>query len=239
MDTDLHLNQHISQRFNKELESLRSKVFEMGGLVEQQVIDGTRAMVDNDAELGRTVVERDAQVNAMEVEIDEKCVEIIARRQPAASDLRLLVSIIKTITDLERIGDQAEKLGEFSIQLNAEGVNAGKYINLDNISRFALKVVHNALDSFARMDAEAALKAARKDKKVDKEYDSILRQLITYMMEDPREIRNAMRVLWAARALERIGDHGKNISEYVVYLVKGKDIRHLEIKPLKGMLDQL
>lgn len=239
MDTDLNLNQHISQRFNKELESLRAKVFEMGGLVEQQVIDGTRAMVDNDAELGHKVVERDALVNAMEVEIDEKCVEIIARRQPAASDLRLLVSIIKTITDLERIGDQAEKLGAFAVQLNDEGVNAGKYINLDNISKFALKVVHKALDSFARMDAQAALKAARKDIKVDKEYDSILRQLITYMMEDPREIRNAMRVLWAARALERIGDHGKNISEYVVYLVKGKDIRHLEVKPRKEMLDQL
>ncbi len=239
METDLHLNQHISQRFNQELESLRARVFEMGGLVEQQVIDGTRAMVDNDAELGQLVVDRDAQVNAMEVEIDEQCVEIIARRQPAASDLRLLVSIIKTITDLERIGDQAEKLGAFAVQLHDDGVNADKYINLDNISKFALKVVHKALDSFAHMDAAGALKAARKDKKVDKEYESILRQLITYMMEDPREIRNAMRVLWAARALERIGDHGKNISEYVVYLVKGKDIRHLDVKPSAKTLDQL
>lgn len=239
MDTDLHLNQHISQRFNEELESLRSKVLEMGGLVEQQVIDGTRALTENDATLGRQVVERDTLVNSMEVEIDELCVDIIARRQPTASDLRLLVSIIKTITDLERIGDQAEKLGEFATQLSEEGVNASKYINLDNISKFALKVVHKALDSFARMDAEGAVKAARKDAKVDKEYESILRQLMTYMMEDPREIRNAMRVLWAARALERIGDHGKNISEYVVYLVMGKDIRHLEAIPKPSSLDQL
>ncbi len=226
MDTDLKLDQHISRRFNEELESLRAKVLEMGGLVEQQVADGTRALVDNDSELGQTVVDRDSLVNAMEVEIDESCVEIIARRQPAASDLRLIVSIIKTITDLERIGDQAEKLGAFAIHLSDENVSADKYVNLDTICKAAIRVLRKSLDSFARMDADGALKAARKDKKVDREYDFILRQLMTYMMEDPREIKNVLRVLWAARALERIGDHAKNISEYVVYLVKGKDIRH-------------
>jgi phosphate transport system protein len=227
METDLHINQHISRRFNKELEQLRTKVLEMGGVVEQQVVDGTSALVDSDAELGARVVQRDKEVNALEVAMDESCVDIIARRQPAASDLRLIVSIIKTITDLERIGDQAEKLGAFVVQLSDEGVSADKYSNLENISEKALKVLRQALDSFARMDAEAALEAAKMDKKVDKEYDAILRQVMTHMMEDPREIANAMRVLWAARALERIGDHATNISEYVVYLVKGKDIRHL------------
>ncbi|MFT5260274.1 MAG: phosphate transport system protein [Saprospiraceae bacterium] len=227
METDLHINQHISRRFNKELEQLRTKVLEMGGVVEQQVVDGTSALVDSDAELGARVVQRDKEVNALEVAMDESCVDIIARRQPAASDLRLIVSIIKTITDLERIGDQAEKLGAFAVQLSDEGVSADKYSNLENISEKALKVLRQALDSFARMDAEAALEAAKMDKKVDKEYDAILRQVMTHMMEDPREIANAMRVLWAARALERIGDHATNISEYVVYLVKGKDIRHL------------
>lgn len=231
MDNDLHLDQHISQRFNEELESLRAKVLEMGGLVEKQVQQGTRALVESSTELGAEVVETDVQVNTMEVEIDEMCVELLARRQPAASDLRLIVSIIKTIADLERIGDQAEKLGEFAIHLSDEGVSAGKYINLENISELALKVLRQSLDAFARLDAELALKAAKKDKKVDKEYDFILRQLMTYMMGDPREIQNALRVLWAARALERVGDHAKNISEYVVYLVKGKDIRHMQTRP--------
>ena len=231
METDLKLDQHISQRFNEELETLRAKVLEMGGLVEQQVVDGTEALVSNDAELGQLVVDRDSQVNALEVEIDEACVEIIARRQPAASDLRLIVSIIKTITDLERIGDQAEKLGAYAIQLNDENVTADKYINLDNISSIAINVLRKSLDAFARGDVSVALKAARKDSKVDKEYDFVLRQLITYMMEDPREIKNVMRVLWAARALERVGDHAKNIGEYVVYLVKGKDIRHTQPIP--------
>ncbi len=231
MENDLHIDQHISQRFNEELEDLRSKVLEMGGLVEQQVMDGTDALVNGDAELGAKVVERDTQVNAMEVAMDESCVEIIARRQPTASDLRLIVSIIKTITDLERIGDQAEKLGAFAVQLSDKGVSADKYSNLENISSKALAVLRKALDAFARMDHEAALEAAKMDEKVDQEYEAILRQVMTYMMEDPREIKKAMRVLWAARALERIGDHAKNISEYVVYLVKGKDIRHLDSLP--------
>lgn len=239
MDSELNLDQHISRRFNEELEALRARVLDMGGLVEQQVIEGTQALVENDSQLGQQVVDRDSQVNALEVEIDETCVEIIARRQPTASDLRLIVSIIKTITDLERIGDQAEKLGAFAIHLNDENVSADRYINLDNISKLATRVLHKSLDAFARLDVDAALKAARKDKKVDREYDFILRQLMTYMMEDPREIKNVMRVLWAARALERVGDHAKNISEYVVYLVKGKDIRHTELVKKAGQLDDL
>lgn len=237
METDLNLDQHISQRFNEELESLRTKVLEMGGLVEQQVIDGTEALINNNAELGQVVVDRDTEVNALEVEIDEICVEILARRAPAASDLRLIVSIIKTITDLERIGDQAEKLGGLAVQFSDEGVNVERYINLDNISTLSVEVLRRALDGFARMDVETALKAAKRDRKVDKEYGFVLRQLMTYMMEDPREIKNAMRVLWAARAMERVGDHGKNISEYVVYLVKGKDIRH--IGPVKKIKEKI
>ena len=237
MDTDLNLDQHISHRFNEELETLRAKVLEMGGLVEQQVLDGTEALVTNNAELGQLVVDRDTQVNALEVEIDEKCVEILARRSPAASDLRLIVSIIKTITDLERIGDQAEKIGGFAVQFSDEGVNLERYINLDNISKLSINVLRGALDGFARMDVETALKAAKKDQKVDKEYVFVLRQMMTYMMEDPRQIKNAMRVLWAARAMERVGDHAKNISEYIVYLVMGKDVRHIgPVKKIRARL---
>ncbi len=228
---NLHLNQHISQRYNEELEGLRSKVLEMGGIVEKQVIDGTQALIESDADLGHRVVEADIKVNTLEVEMDEACVDILARRQPAASDLRLVFSIIKTITDLERIGDQAEKLGVFAMELSEQGVAAEHYVSLENISEKSLRVLSQALDAFARLDVKSALKAAKKDRKVDKEYDALTRQLITYMMEDPREIKSVLHVMWAARAFERIGDHAKNIAEYVVYLVKGKDIRHLEGLP--------
>ncbi len=227
--TDLNLGDHISHRFNEELEQVRNDVMTMGGLVEKQVADGLRALIGSDRALAEVVSTSDVKVNAMEVEIDERCTQIIAKRQPAASDLRLVVSIIKTITDLERIGDEAEKLGMYSLKLNDQKIRSRHFDQLQHLGDHVLIMLRSALDSFAHMDVEAALQTIASDYGVDSEFESVSRNLITYMMEDPREIADALRVTWCARALERIGDHSKNICEYVVYLVKGKDVRHISL----------
>lgn len=225
------LGHHISQQFNQELEAVRAKVLEMGGLVEQQLLDAVTALTTMDTALAEVVVASDYKVNRLEVEIDEECSRILARRQPAASDLRLVIAVIKTITDLERIGDEAERVGRMAMHF-AEG-NTGPTQTLVGIRHFGEhvhRVLHAALDAFARMDVEQALQVAREDEKVDEEYESILRQLMTYMMEDPRSIPRIVNVMWAARALERIGDRARNICEYLIYLVRGKDVRHISIE---------
>lgn len=226
MENDLHLSQHISKRFNEELEDVRSQVLKMGGLVEQQVRDGLTALLGADFKLAEKVVETDSLVNGMEVSIDESCTQIIARRQPAASDLRLMVSIIKTITDLERIGDEAVKLGKNTLKLPETGKVARQFVELKHLGEHVSSTLNKALTAYARMDVEEAVKIIDSDRIIDEEFDNISRLLITRMMEDPREIKNALRISWCARALERIGDHTKNICEYIVYLVKGKDVRH-------------
>ena len=203
----------------------------MGGLVETQVNDGIRALVESDSRIAEKVVNNDYKVNRLEVEIDESCVQILARRQPAAGDLRLVVAIIKTITDLERIGDQAEKLGRNQLELLQNGVKASTYVQLEHLGEKVSKMLHSALDAFARMNAEDAQKTIEMDEKVNAEFESLSRQLITHMMEDPRTITSAIRVSWSARALERIGDHAKNICEYVIFLVLGKDVRHIDDNP--------
>jgi phosphate transport system protein len=228
MDTS-DLSHHISSRFNEELERVRSKVLRMGGLVEEQLQQAVRALVEADSNLGEQVARRDVEVNALEVSIDEDCSRILATRSPAASDLRLIVAIIKTITDLERIGDEAEKIGYIASRLATMERPTDRYREIKNMGRLVQDLVHGALDAFARADADAALKIARGDKVVDEEYEAIQRQCITFMMEDPRTIRRALDVLWVTRALERIGDHAKNICEYVVYMAHGKDIRHISI----------
>lgn len=227
MNQETPLGGHISKRFDHELENIRNKVLAMGGLVETQVNNGLKGLLEFDSEIARRVVEDDYKINRMEVEIDEQCVEILARRQPAASDLRLVVAIIKTITDLERIGDQAEKLGRNQLELVDGGASNVKYVNLEHLGELVSRLLNRALDAFARMDDEEALKTIAMDEKVNDEFEAVMRQLITHMMEDPRTIRNALRVSWVARALERIGDHSKNICEYVVFLVQGKDVRHI------------
>lgn len=225
----LNLDQHISQKYNEELESIRNKVLTMGGLVEQMIADAMRALVEGDSALGHEVVRNDHRVNRLEVEIDEECSRILARRQPAASDLRLIIAIIKTITDLERVGDEAEKIGYLATRLaEAERPSTG-YRELHNLGEHVRAMIRSALDAFARLDPAVAVDIAREDGEVDKEYDAIMRQSITFMMEDPRTIRRVLDAMWTARALERIGDHAKNISEYVVYLVHGKDVRHTSV----------
>lgn len=238
MNSESPIGGHISKKFDSELEDVRNLVLTMGGLVETQVSNGLQAIMESDSFLAERVSEEDYKINAMEVEIDEKCVGILARRQPAAGDLRLIVAIIKTITDLERIGDQAEKLGRFELELIDEGTTSTRYAELEHLGSLVHKMLSSALDAFARMDVEAAMDTIKKDKKVNKEFEALMRQLITLMMEDPRTIRNALRVSWCARALERIGDHSRNICEYVVFLVHGKDVRHVDLNDKKGIISE-
>ncbi len=213
------LSHHISRRFNEDLERVRNKVLTMGGMVEQQLANAVKALVEGDSNLGVSVGRDDFKVNSMEVSIDEECQKILATRAPAAGDLRVIVATIKTITDLERIGDEGEKIGYIASRLATMERPADKYREVKHLGRIVSEMVHQALDAFARMDADAALRVARQDRVVDEEYESIQRQCITFMMEDPRSIRRALDVMWIVRALERIGDHAKNICEYVIYMV--------------------
>jgi len=222
----LHLDQHISQQFNQELEDIRNRVLAMGGLVEQQVTSGLTALLENDGDLAEKVAQADYQVNAMEVEIDEECIQVLARRAPTASDLRLIVTVIKAITDLERIGDEAEKLGRFSAELSSSNRTLEYRKELRHLGGLVRSMLHDTLDAFARLDAESALTIAQRDDDVNSEYENLLRLLTTHLVEDPRRVTELLKITWCARALERIGDHAVNICEYVVYLVHGRDIRH-------------
>jgi phosphate transport system protein len=232
------LSHHILSRFNADLERVRTNVLQMGGLVEEQLANAVQALVLGDSAAAERVVRNDHRVNGMEVAIDEDCNRILATRAPAAGDLRLIVAVIKTITDLERIGDEAEKIGYIGSRLATMERPADRYREIKHLGRVVEEIVHDALDAFARLDADAAVAVAKRDRLVDEEYEAIQRQCITFMMEDPRSIRRAIDVLWVARAIERIGDHAKNICEYVIYMVHGKDVRHIRLEEVEEELSK-
>jgi len=235
---DLGFSQHISRRYNSELEDIRNRVLAMGGLVEDQISKALTALAEGDSALGEQVIAGDVEVNRMEVELDEACGEILVRRHPAASDLRLVLAVIKTITDLERIGDEAERIARMAVNLAQESGNTsdGLYLPLVGMGERVRSNLRAALDAFARIDASAALAVAKNDRQIDREYEAITRQSITFMMEDPRTIGHCLDILWSARALERIGDHARNICEYLIYLVEGKDIRHTSLDQVEAIV---
>jgi phosphate transport system protein len=191
-----------------------------------------QSLLDVDSELAVKVIKKDKTINEMEVEIDEDCALILARRQPAARDLRLVLAIIKTTTDLERIGDESDKMAKQAKTLAEEGRAPRGYVEIRHIGQHVAKMLNEALDAFVRQDVDLALKVAQEDKAVDLEYGSALREMMTFMMEDPRSISRVMSIMWSLRALERIGDHARNIAEHVIYLVKGDDVRHLGLKKM-------
>ncbi|KAF7768720.1 phosphate transport system regulator PhoU [Pseudoalteromonas citrea] len=230
-----NLNKHISGRFNEELENVRNHVLSMGGLVEQQLNLALDAVNSADADKARKVSENDYKVNAMEVNIDEECTRIIAKRQPAASDLRLVVAIAKTIADLERIGDEAERIARVALDSFTKD-QQDLLLNIDNMGRQVSRMLHDVLDAFARMDVQKAFEVHKEDAKVDREYEALTRQIMTYMMEDPRSIPKIMDLIWSVRSLERIGDRCQNIAEYVIYFVNGKDIRHTSQEDIEKSL---
>ena len=229
-------SQHISQQFNAELEEIRTQLLEMGGLVEKQVSDAVTALIEADGKLAEEVRQNDRKINDMERKIDEECMRILARRQPAASDLRLVISITKIIVDLERIGDEASKIAKRALQLVEEGQSPRGYVECRHIGHHVRKMVQDALDAFARFDTAQALAVAREDKVVDQEYKSATRELVTYMMEDPRSITRVLSILWVLRSLERVGDHARNVAEQVIYLVKGQDVRHIGLSNMEDVV---
>ncbi len=230
----MSISEHISKQFDAELEAVRSSVLQMGGLVEEQIEKAIEALTGSNIDLIEQVIADDHRVNAMEVSIDEICSQIIARRQPTAGDLRMIMTVIKTITDLERIGDEAAKIARMAKLIYAAGrMHMPRFIEIRHVANIALEMLRKSLDAFARLDLAAAAQVVRQDELVDEELRSIIRQLITFMMEDPRKISTSLEILFAAKAIERIGDHAKNISEYVVYLVKGKDVRHVTVEEIE------
>ncbi|MDX9989044.1 MULTISPECIES: phosphate signaling complex protein PhoU [Thiothrix] len=232
----MNTTQHTSQKYNHELEEARSKLMTMGGLVEAQVTNAIKALLDRDSALGEKVAYSDHEINAMEVALDEHCAEIIARRQPTASDLRLLITIIKVITDLERIGDEAEKVGRYAVEMTESATYGDLHNSLRHLGEHVKVMLGDTLDALARLDVAQAMQVVKNDQQVDDEFDSITRQLYTRMLEDPRYIKDSLNVTWCARSLERVGDHCKNICEYVIYLVKGKDVRHTNLESIREAL---
>ncbi|TPH16745.1 phosphate signaling complex protein PhoU [Litorilituus lipolyticus] len=231
---NLQVGRHISGQFNEDLERVINNVMHMGGLVEKQLTDALTAVHDFDEVLAQEVLNNDYQINAYEVSIDDECTRIIAKRQPAAGDLRLIMAIVKTIADLERIGDEAEKIAKVALE-SFSSQQQDLLVNLENLGRSVVEFLHLTLDAFTRMDLDAAVKIHQMDDKINREYEALMRQLMTYMMEDPRAIPQVMTVIWSARALERIGDRCQNMCEYIIYFVKGKVVRHTTAEAVKKL----
>ena len=226
--------EHTYKQYDAELEAVRAKVLQMGGLVEQQIVNALDSLVSVNPKLAQEVMEVDQQVNALEMQVDEDCSHIIARRQPAASDLRLIMMIVKTITDLERIGDEATKIARVTQKIyESDRMFKPRFNEIKTMVTLVRDMLRTSLDAFARLDVTRTVEVARQDEQVDEQFRAAMRQLITFMLEDPRTISMSLEVLFVAKAIERIGDHAKNIAEYVVYMVKGKDVRHTTVAEME------
>lgn len=225
-------SQHISQQYNEELEDVKRQTLEMGGKVEKILAEAIASIMEHDSGMAQQVRDADRPINLMESTIDEECARILARRQPAASDLRLVIAITRASTDLERIGDEAGKIALQTIELTEHGKAPGGYVEIQHIGASVRGMLHDALDAFARMDEALALRVAQQDQEVDQWYGSAMRVLLSLMMEDPRSISKMLNIMWALRSLERVGDHSRNLAEHVIYLVKGKDVRHVGLKEM-------
>ena len=228
-------NYHTSKNFDLELESLRTRVLQMGGLAEQQVRRAIDGLYSGDTPLLEAVIRDDDRVNQMEIEIDALCNQVIAKRQPTAIDLRMIVSVLKAISDIERVGDKARKIARLGISI-ASQPSGPLNVELNHMTETALRMLRLSLDGFARLDLALVTEAVRLDEQVNAEYRGVARQLITYMMEDPRTITRSLDILTIAKAIERIGDHATNIAEYVVYMVKGLNVRHATADEVEAQL---
>ncbi|MBT5330830.1 MAG: phosphate signaling complex protein PhoU [Porticoccaceae bacterium] len=232
---------HIFQKFDVELANLVDKLLEMGGLVEKQLNDAINAFTEMDTELASAVIVNEEQVDEFDVEIDQLCVRLIAMRQPTASDLRLILGVGKSVQDLERIGDEADKIAQLTLQMSEEGsvsTSIGRS-KIRYIAKYVSEMLRQVLDAYGRLDADLSLTIARKDKIVEEEQESATRELVTYMMEDPRSISTVMHVMWGLRSLERVGDHVENMAEHLIYTVKGVDVRHSTLKEMKKKIRKL
>ncbi|WP_404325582.1 phosphate signaling complex protein PhoU [Cobetia sp. UIB-001] len=230
--SDSH-GKHISEQFNHELDALKTHLLAMGGLVEKQLQDAVTALLEGDSETATRVRDNDKAVNDMQLKIDDECTRVLARRQPAASDLRLVLAVIRATSDLERIGDESSKIARNAISLVENGQSPRGMVEVRHLSQHVRSMVRDSLTAFARFDTDLALKVLREDASVDLEYQSAMRSLMTFMMEDARQITPVLNVMWILRALERIGDHADNLAEYVIFLVKGVDVRHTDTNDLK------
>ena len=230
------MNDHTSKNFDLELESLRTRVLQMGGMAEQQVRRAMEGLYSGDQPLLENVIRDDDRINQMEIDIDTLCNKVIAKRQPTAIDLRMVVSVLKAIADLERVGDKARKIARLGIALSSQPAVSALNIELSHMAETSLKMLRLALDGFARLDLNLVTEAMRLDDVVNTEYQSVARQLITYMMEDPRTITRSLDILSIAKAIERIGDHATNIAEYVVYMVKGVNVRHASAEEVEAQI---
>ena len=226
--------EHTSKQYDAELEAVRAKVLHMGGLVEQQIVSALESLINVNPKLALDVMENENSVNALEIQIDEDCSHIIARRQPAASDLRMIMMVVKTITDLERIGDEAAKIARVTQKIyESDRMYKARFTEIKTMVTLVREMLRTSLDAFARLDVSKTVDVARQDEQVDEQFRAAMRQLITFMLEDPRTISMSLEVLFVAKAIERIGDHAKNIAEYVVYMVKGKDVRHTSLDEME------
>lgn len=229
------MSEHLSKQFDAELDAIRADLTRMGGMVEEQVRSALAALADGDRELAEQVIARDHGVDAMEIALDDACTHIVARRQPTAIDLRVVMAVGKTVTDLERVGDEAKKIAKVTRNILDRGKtrNLARLIDIGFMGRQAAAMLHDVLDAFVRLDTEAAARIVRQDEEIDRHFNAVVRQLVTYMMEDPRTISTALDVIFIAKSIERIGDHATNLAENVIYVVRGRDVRHIGVEALE------